>query len=88
MSGTVRAGTPWTRTALADFALNRPDALADIEARMPDGMHVSLFCGSKPRPLGAILVLGREQLIRVEPGYQTVGGACYAVLSRIPETVA
>ena len=88
MSGTVRADTPWMRAALADFAANHPEALADVEARIPDGTHISLFCGSKPRPLGAILVRGHEQLVRVEPGYQTVDGACHAVLSRIRWRVA
>lgn len=81
MSGTIRVGTPWMRAALADFTANFPDDLTVIENAIPDGHHISLICGGRPRPLGAILVGPSGHVARVEPAYHTVSGACWAVLA-------
>lgn len=86
MSGRILGGTPWTREAIhcAD-----PRSIERVEAAIPDGHHITLICGGRPRPLGAILVHGvGNPLIRVEPAYYSVGAACEAVLRRFREEAA
>lgn len=83
MSGKVRGGAPWMRDAIRNFAGQYPDTLAAVEESIPDKHHVSLTCGGRPRPLGAILVDDEHQreVCRVEPAYHSVGAAVYAVLN-------
>ncbi len=80
MSGTVKGGAPWMREAVRQFAHSDPAWLARIEEAIPDGTFVSLFCGARPRPLGAALFRGNEMLARVSPTYHSVGSAAEAVL--------
>lgn len=87
MSGPIGAGGPWMQTALRQFAADHPDTLAELEQRIPDGHRVSLICGSRPRPLGAVLRNGNDEVARVEPIYHSVGSAVSAVLSRVPSEV-
>lgn len=83
MSGKVLGGSPWMRTAIRDFAGRYPDTLAAVEEAIPAGHHISLTCGGRPRPLGAILVddANQREVCRVEPAYHSVGSAAYAVLN-------
>lgn len=85
MSGQVRASTPWMRDAIR---LAEPESLARVQEAIPDGTFVSLFCGGKPRPLGASLFRGHDQLVRVEPAYYSVAAAVDAVLARYAAEVA
>lgn len=83
MSGKVTSAAPWMKRALADFSGQYPDALAALEDAIPDGCHINLICNGRPRPLGAILWddVAHREVARVEPGYPTVSGACYAALA-------
>lgn len=83
MSG-VRAATPWMREALR---MAEPDGLARVEEAIPEGSHITLICGGRPRPLGAILVRDGVQVARVEPAYYSVAAACDAVLRRAEPVV-
>ncbi len=85
MSGQVRAATPWMRDAIR---LAEPESLARVQAAIPDGLHIALICGGRPRPLGAILVRGSDQVARVEPAYYSVAAACDAVLRKASEAAA
>lgn len=82
MSGTIHGAAPWTRLALRQFAHDEPDLLASIEADIPDGHHVTLTCGGRPRPLGAVLVGPSGEVGRVEPAYYSVGSAVAVLLYR------
>ena len=90
MSGTVQAGTPWTRDALARFAADYPDSLAAIEALIPDGCHLTLVSvNGKRGSWGARLVgLPVEGYPERLTGYPTVGAACYAALDSVREAVS
>ena len=81
MSGTVHGSTPWMREALRQAWHQWPAEMAAAEAGIPDGMFVSLICGGRPRPLGAVLVRGNDQVARVEPAYHSVMAACHAVVA-------
>ena len=83
----IRGGAPWMRRAVAEFAHQFPDTRAAIESAIPAGHHISLICGGRPHPLGAVLVGPDGIVARVEPGYPTVASACNAVLGRSREIV-
>lgn len=79
MSGKVIASsTPWMRQALREFEAHSPGELEAIEAAIPDGSTLAIFCKGRPRPLG-VQVNGPHPL-RVEPAYYNVGSACWAAI--------
>lgn len=80
MNARIYGGSPWTRGAIRTAAAEDPESLRAVEAAIPAEHHISLFCGSRPRPLGAHLVGPSGTVARVEPMYATVGAACWAVL--------
>lgn len=88
MSGTVIASnTPWMRTALATFKANHADEFARIEAALPDGVSLAIFCGGKPLPVG-VYVNGLDKGVRIEPVHYTVASALWAgVRAAVPPVV-
>ena len=81
MTGTVRAATPWTRTALRNFTYAYPDALAEIEAKIPaEHWLVLIAAGHRPGQWGAILTSAQGQVARTTGTYPTVGMACWAAI--------
>lgn len=83
----IGTGTPWTRQALKEFAHYHPDEHAALLDSIPEGHRITLICGYRPRPLGAILNGPDGAVARVEPRYHTVSAACYAVLAKAREIV-
>ena len=79
MSGQVHGPTPWTRGAIIGAD---PEQLARVQSAIPDGFGVTLFCHVKPRPLGAILWHGKDQVARVEAVHPSVIAAVEAVLRK------
>lgn len=85
MSGSVVASnTPWMRSALATYRFHHADELAEIEAALPDGVTVGIYCIASPTPLGAH-VNGLGEPIRIEAIHYSVGAVLWAAV-RLAET--
>ena len=84
MSGTVIASTPWSRTALRNFAHQYPDELAAIEEAIPDGHYIVFGAARRPGDWTMVLMREDDQAPTREVAravhQTTIQSGCYAAI--------
>jgi hypothetical protein len=76
------------REAIRQERHRHPDDFAALEARVPDGCHVAVFCSGRPTIFGASLVRDHAELARVPAEYHSVIAAVSVVLHKAAQEAA